>query len=261
MPSAVLALDTGVMVAGAAVRSARLDPSRFEASPKRRLAEREIRLGARSWQVADLIGEVLDHVKQKAMWVPGGSQPSRLVLTYPQRWDQARKELLASAVQRTGIERRCRPAGQRADRGGHLVRVHPTGAGRPVRRGVRLRRRDARRGDPASQRRPSRPPSPCSRPMGSTPSAASCSTSGCSTGRREQLTAGGNGALISSLDQPENLGALLTLKEQIRHAKHELAEYNSALIPVAVGPLSTVLTITVDEFDALVGPTSRPASS
>ena len=253
MPSAVLALDTGVMVAGAAVRSARLDPSRFEVSPKRRLAEREIRLGARSWQVADLIGEVLNHVKQKAMWVAGGSQPSQLVLTYPQRWDQARKELLASAVQRTGIEPGAiRLVSEPIAAATWYASTQPVPAGQCVAvfdfGGGTL--------DVAILRANGDHPGTFTvlAADGMDPLGGELLDQRLLDWTREQLTAGGNGALISSLDQPENLGALLTLKEQIRHAKHELSEYNSALIPVAVGPLSTVLTITVDEFDALVGP-------
>ena len=252
MPSAVLTLDSGVLVAGAAVRSARLDPGRFEATPKRRLGEREIRLGPRSWSVSELIGEVLAHVKQKAMWVAGGSQPSRLVLTYPQQWDQSRKEQLAAAAQRAGV-----------DAGAVRLVSEPIAAAtwyastQPVPAGQCVAVFDFGGGtlDVAILRANGDHPATFTvlAADGIDPLGGELLDQRLLDWTLQQLTEGGNGSLVLALNQPENLGALLTLKEQVRHAKHELAEYNSALIPIAVGPLHTVLTITVDEFDALVG--------
>ena len=66
MPSAVLALDTGILVGAAAVRSARLDPPRFEPNPKRRVGEGEVLLGNREYDVAELVAAVLTQVRQRA---------------------------------------------------------------------------------------------------------------------------------------------------------------------------------------------------
>ena len=91
VPSAVLALDTGITVGGAAVRAARLDPQRFEPTPQRRLVEGEILLGPREWPVTRLIAAVLGHVAQRARWVAGGTPPRQVVLTCPQQWADGRR--------------------------------------------------------------------------------------------------------------------------------------------------------------------------
>ena len=64
MPSAVLAGESGVVVGGAAVRAARLDPSLFEGCPKRRLGEGEILLGDTEFAVVDLVAAAIVAVEE-----------------------------------------------------------------------------------------------------------------------------------------------------------------------------------------------------
>ena len=221
MPSAVLALDSGIMVGGAAVRSARLDPQRFEPSPKRRLGEGEILLGAREWPVPQLIAEVLIHVKQKAMWVAGGRPPAQLILTYPQQWAQGRKDLLRQAAAGAGFD----PSTVR------LV-TEPIAAAtwyastQPVPAGKCVAVFDFGGGtcDVAVLR--SNPEAPGTFTVlaadGIDPLGGELLDLRLLEWTLAQLTESGNKAMVDALSAPENLGAMLTLKEQVRHAKHEL---------------------------------------
>ncbi len=252
MPSAILALDTGILVGGAAVRSARLDPQRFEPSPKRRLGEGEILLGPREWPVTQLIAEVLGNVKQKAIWVAGGEQPQSLILTYPQQWARGRKDLLRQAAAQAGFD----PATVR------LV-TEPIAAAtwyastQPVPPGKCVAVFDFGGGtcDVAVLR--SNPEEPGTfivlAAEGIDPLGGELLDLRLLEWTLAQLATGGNAAMVDALSAPENLAAMLTLKEQVRHAKHELAEYESARIPVAVGQIQTVVTITIAEFDRIVG--------
>src|SRR4051794_13976876 len=63
LPSAVYAETDGRLHVGQdAIRSARLDPTRFEPNPKRRIDEGRLLLGDREYRVTDAIGAVLRRV-------------------------------------------------------------------------------------------------------------------------------------------------------------------------------------------------------
>jgi hypothetical protein len=253
VPSAVLALDTGITVGGAAVRSARLDPQRFEPTPKRRIGEGEILLGPREWPVPQLIAAVLGHVAQKARWVAGGEPPRQLVLTYPQQWAQGRKHLLVRAAAQAGFD----PATV-------VLVTEPVAAAtwyaatEPVPPGKCVAVFDFGGGtcDVAVLR--AEPGQPGNFTVlaadGVDPLGGELLDLRLLEWTLGQLADGGHGDLVDALAAPENLGAMITLKEQVRHAKHELSEYESARIPVAVGSSQTVVTVTSAEFDRLVGP-------
>src|SRR5918998_2245930 len=59
LPSAVFAADGRLLVGRDAERSARTDPASFEPSPKQRIDDGSILLGAAEYQVADAIAAVL----------------------------------------------------------------------------------------------------------------------------------------------------------------------------------------------------------
>ncbi|WP_111766600.1 Hsp70 family protein [Nakamurella deserti] len=251
VPSAVLALDTGITVGGAAVRAARLDPQRFEPTPKRRIGEGEILLGPHEWPVTRLIAAVLAHVAQKARWMAGGAPPRQLVLTCPQQWAQGRRGLLVRAAAEAGFDPATvvlvtEPvaaatwyAATQPVPPGRCVAVFDFGGGTcDV---AVLRAEPGRLGDFTVLAAD-----------GVDPLGGELLDVRLLTWTLEQLRAGGNGEMADALAAPENLGALITLKEQVRHAKHELSEYESARIPVAVGTRQAVVTITSAEFDRLV---------
>ncbi|HEU4421914.1 MAG TPA: Hsp70 family protein [Pilimelia sp.] len=103
LPSAVFAETDGRLLVGRdAERSARLDPTRFEPNPKRRIDDGAVLLGGRECQIPDVIGAVLRRVADEAARVAGALPPS-IVLTYPANWAASRKAVLATAAQRAGM--------------------------------------------------------------------------------------------------------------------------------------------------------------
>jgi hypothetical protein len=103
LPSAVYAETDGRLLVGQdAIRSARLDPTRFEPNPKRRIDEGRLLLGDREYRVTDAIGAVLRRVADEAARV-AGSLPAATVLTYPAGWAGPRRAVLGTAASEAGL--------------------------------------------------------------------------------------------------------------------------------------------------------------
>jgi actin-like ATPase involved in cell morphogenesis len=103
LPSAVYADVDGRLLTGRdAVRSARFDPGRFEANPKRRIDDGEVLLGDRVLAVEELIAATLGRVADEAARIAGG-RPHRLTLTHPATWGELRRETLVRAAARAGL--------------------------------------------------------------------------------------------------------------------------------------------------------------
>jgi len=103
LSSAVYAEAGRPLLAGRdAERAARIDPTRFEPNPKRRIDDGRVLLGDQEYQVADLLAAILRRVADEAGRVGGGS-PGATVLTYPANWATTRRGLLADAAQRAGL--------------------------------------------------------------------------------------------------------------------------------------------------------------
>jgi actin-like ATPase involved in cell morphogenesis len=103
LPSAIFAEPGGHLLTGQdAVRSARLDPTRYEPNVKRRIDEGTILLGTDEYPVVDLIAAVLRRVYDEAVRVAGGL-PAQSVLTYPAGWAETRRGVLADAATRAGM--------------------------------------------------------------------------------------------------------------------------------------------------------------
>ena len=103
LPSAVYAEPDGRLVVGRdALHSARLDPSRFELSPKRRIDDGWVLLGDREVPVTELIGAVLGFVAEEARRTAGGA-PSAVTITCPAAWGAPRRKVLGAAASRAGL--------------------------------------------------------------------------------------------------------------------------------------------------------------
>ena len=107
MPSAVYLTPGGasegrLLVGRDAERHARLDPGRFEPSPKRRVDDGEVLLGDAEVPVARLFGAVLERVSAEAHRVLGGP-PHEVRLTHPARWAQRRRDVLLAAARLAGL--------------------------------------------------------------------------------------------------------------------------------------------------------------
>jgi actin-like ATPase involved in cell morphogenesis len=103
MPSSVFLTDTGTLTVGRdADRQARLDPSRYEPNPKRRIDDGEVMLGVAALPVVELVAAVLRRVADE-VGRQFGSIPTDVRLTHPARWGRPRRRLLLEAAAAAGL--------------------------------------------------------------------------------------------------------------------------------------------------------------
>ncbi|MEQ0565735.1 Hsp70 family protein [Amycolatopsis sp. NEAU-NG30] len=103
MSSAVYLGDDGLLVVGQdAERRARLDPSRFEASPKRRIDEGTLRLGDSEVPIADAFAAVLRRVGEEA-GRQLGRPAAQTRISHPAGWGADRQEILRAAAVQAGF--------------------------------------------------------------------------------------------------------------------------------------------------------------
>ncbi|MFI5613546.1 Hsp70 family protein [Amycolatopsis sp. NPDC051903] len=103
MSSAVYATEDGLLVVGQdAERRARLDPSRFEPNPKRRIDDGELLLGDRTVPVADAFAAVLRRMGEEAVRQLSGL-PGQIRVSHPAGWGAARQETLRTAAAKAGF--------------------------------------------------------------------------------------------------------------------------------------------------------------
>jgi molecular chaperone DnaK len=104
MPSAVFCEEDGTLVVGRdAERRARLDPSRFEPNPKRRVDDGMLRLGDSVVPVADALAAVLGRVLEETARQLNGAQLDEVRLTHPAQWGPTRRNVLMSAARLAGV--------------------------------------------------------------------------------------------------------------------------------------------------------------
>ncbi|MFC0545542.1 Hsp70 family protein [Kutzneria chonburiensis] len=104
MPSAVYADEDGVILVGRdAERQARMDPTRFEPTPKRRIDDGALLLGGSVVPVTDALAAVLRRVLDETVRQLGGALPDEFRLTHPANWGAARRNTLMSAGRLAGM--------------------------------------------------------------------------------------------------------------------------------------------------------------
>ncbi|MEU4247833.1 Hsp70 family protein [Amycolatopsis sp. NPDC026612] len=103
MSSAVYVNDDGLLVVGQdAERRARLDPSRFEPNPKRRIDEGHLTLGQADIAIADAFAAVLRRVGEEA-GRQLGRPPAQTRIAHPAGWGADRQEVLRAAAVKAGL--------------------------------------------------------------------------------------------------------------------------------------------------------------
>lgn len=103
MPSSVFLTETGTLTVGRdADRQARLDPSRYEPNPKRRIDDGEVMLGVSALPVVELVAAVLRRVATEVRR-QFGALPNDVRLTHPARWGRPRRRLLLEAAAAAGL--------------------------------------------------------------------------------------------------------------------------------------------------------------
>ncbi|MDQ2585740.1 Hsp70 family protein [Saccharothrix yanglingensis] len=104
MPSAVYCEEDGTLVVGRdAERRARLDPSRFEPNPKRRVDDGALLLGDNVVPVSDALAAVLRRVLDETTRQLGGEPVDEIRLTHPAQWGPTRRNVLLSAARLAGV--------------------------------------------------------------------------------------------------------------------------------------------------------------
>ncbi|WP_199433591.1 Hsp70 family protein [Qaidamihabitans albus] len=104
MPSAVFADEDGTLMIGRdAERRARLDPTRFEPNPKRRVDEQTLLLGDDVVPVNEALAAVLRRVLEETSRQLGGEPPDEVRLTHPAQWGPVRRNVLLSAARLAGM--------------------------------------------------------------------------------------------------------------------------------------------------------------
>lgn len=104
MPSAVFADEDGTLMVGRdAERRARLDPTRFEPNPKRRVDEQTLLLGDDVVPVNETLAAVLKRVLEETSRQLGGEQPDEVRLSHPAQWGPVRRNVLLSAARLAGM--------------------------------------------------------------------------------------------------------------------------------------------------------------
>lgn len=104
MPSAVFAAEDGTLMVGRdAERRARLDPTRFEPNPKRRVDEQTLLLGQDVVPVNEALAAVLRRVLDETTRQLGGEQPDEIRLTHPAEWGPLRRNVLLTAGRLAGF--------------------------------------------------------------------------------------------------------------------------------------------------------------
>ncbi|MFI6307292.1 Hsp70 family protein [Amycolatopsis thailandensis] len=94
--------DGTVFVGRDAERRARLDPSRFEANPKRRIDEVALQLGDVTLPIADAFAAVLRRVGEEAELILQ-RRPAQVRISHPAGWGQDRKQILHDAALKAGF--------------------------------------------------------------------------------------------------------------------------------------------------------------
>jgi molecular chaperone DnaK len=103
MSSAVYAQDDGLLVVGQdAERRARLEPSRFEPNPKRRIDEGTLQLGDTAVAVVDAFAAVLRRVGEEA-GRQLGRPPAQTRISHPAGWGATRQDVLRTAAALAGL--------------------------------------------------------------------------------------------------------------------------------------------------------------
>ncbi|MCE5292532.1 MAG: Hsp70 family protein [Nocardiaceae bacterium] len=247
MPSAVMLTDGGFLIGEAATRSALLDPTRYEPSPKRRLSDGTVMLGDRFLPATDLAAEVLKDVLKKAARFT--NQPvATVILTHPDRWGPATIHQLKTAALASGIPEHTLAFVTEA----HAAAWHYTTTGTPLSPGERLAVLDYGAGtcDVAVLEKNA---------VGFRVLVADGHEG---LGGNDidahiwswvtHQLAGSNPALAAELSSADGIRTQLSTQDRIREAKESLSEYPTAPIPVTGKAGDVVLTLTRNELNTLI---------
>ncbi|MCL2850531.1 MAG: Hsp70 family protein, partial [Micrococcales bacterium] len=245
MPSAVVRTDGPANAPGekqwrvgqAALNARRTNPSTFVGAPKTRLGQEAAVFGDDLVAPAQIVAPVLRTVRERAVRAAGGTEPAQVLLTHPVGWGRARTDALCQAAVAAGFA---------AERLWLLpepvaaFHAHTTTA--QLDPGARVAIVDIGGGT-------------CDVAVLEITSGGGLAVVAQAGDDRlggndlddllyrwvtDQLSLSGHEQIVDALDDPENLGAVLTLIDTVRAAKQDLSEYPSAPVAVQVGGMEAV---------------------
>ncbi len=255
MPSGVLVWEDGFRVGDEAWRLVGLDPSAYERTPKRRLAEPPFLLGSRFVSGEELITAVIAEVLRIARDRNTGQDPAWAVLTHPHSWSPSLRAKLRNAAIAAGL----------SDDTLHVISepvaaAWSQGTAQQLRVGQRLGVIDFGGGtfDAAIVERVDDGSGAVvlavRDAIGLDPLGGDDFDGLLEDWALDELEKQGHAALVAQLMEPAGLGARITLREELRRAKHALSSHATAPIAVSLGGVRQLLTITQPQLEALVGP-------
>lgn len=255
MPSAVQLSGDRLLVGRDALAGRRSAPEGHLGSPKLLLGQDSVLLGGAEVEVVDLVARTLRHVLDAArreVRDAGGpdAEPERVVLAHPQTWARPRRRALEEAWRRTGsrapvtlVAEPIAAVSWFADAAtlpdGADVAVLDFGGGT-----CDVAVLHHRAGSAA--------------PLEITAHAGLDDLGGSTLDHvfalwvRSQVRAQGHHELDDALDRPEHLADLHALYDAAREAKHRLADWEYADVPVTAGDATTAVTVTIAEFHQIV---------
>ena|GEM_PF-2024789 len=256
MPSAVVLTGTGWRVGQAALNARRTDPTTFVGAPKARLGQEPAVFGDDLVSPAQIVAHVLTAVRERAVRAAGGTAPDRVVLTHPVGWGPARLGALCEAAVLAGFD-----AAQVWLLPEPVAALHAPAAPQALPPGSRVAVVDIGGGT-------------CDIAVLETTDSGPVVVAQTGDDRlggndlddllyrwvTDRLTASGQAPVVAALDEPENLGAALTLLDVVRAAKQELSEYPTAPVGVSVAGHDTVVTVSRDEYETLISPAMAQAA-
>jgi hypothetical protein len=95
--------DGRLIVGRDAIHASRMDPTRFEPTPKRRIHDRSVLLGESEVTVSALVAAVLRRVRDEVVRVCGEPDTIDLTLTHPAGWGPTRRLVLSEAASQAGF--------------------------------------------------------------------------------------------------------------------------------------------------------------
>jgi len=251
IPSAVTWHDGHLKVGDEANRLARLDPTAHEPTPKRRLGEQAVLLGGQLIRPQDMVSAVLYEVAEKARRAMNGAAPAQVVLTHPQVWQPYRQQLLADAATAVGMPHPVILVGEPVAAMWHYAATTPIEPGSKVALvdfgggtvDVAVLQRD----------RKSRVGFAVLAQDGLDALGGTDFDNLLYDWVHQQLRAQGQCELADELCSGRRLREQLTLRDQVREAKHALSQFQTTTIPVIVGAESAEVLVTAREFEDLIG--------
>jgi streptogramin lyase len=251
MPSGVFYRGGQFLVGKTAKQAAFTAPEAFEPTPKRRLADREIYLGAGDpVSVTALVAAVFEEVLKRARQTIG-AEPAEIVITHPDQWAAPMQDLLKAAAQAGGVDPgRLRLVSEaQAAAWFYATRTAEAGVG------SRLVVFDFGAGTCDVAVLDAQP----------NHSFAVVAADGVDGLGGQDLDARIHGwvraqlaltdpVLLAEISDPTAVAVQLNLKDRIQDAKEALSEASSVSIVVAGTGSNRILQLTRDEFDELIAP-------